>query len=250
VPSNHLDDDGFHLGCWLGYQRALSAAGNLPATRVAALTACAMTWQHPTGSTEARLEVALAYASEHGHLHPADDETYQGQPLGAWLAEQWASARDGTLPRPYRRALKDIDPWWNPPWPRTWQRTCSQLRTRARQVRLSIPVTAPPNGADPLTHWLDEQFDLFPTLTRGQQRQLAALLRHDPLAPALLPTHDSEPAHTHAAGLRAARHFYRTHHHLRSTPRPRRTHLPGRLLPPGTVDRPAAPPGRQPPATS
>ncbi|MEU3568804.1 Helicase associated domain protein [Kitasatospora sp. NPDC036755] len=215
VPSNHLDDDGFHLGCWLGYQRARKAADNLPATRVAQLTACAVTWQHPLDSTEARLTLALAYASEHGHLHPEDDETYQGQPLGAWLAGQRAKARNATLPRPYRHALKDIDPWWNPAWPHNWQRSCSRLRARAREVPLAIPITTPPDDADPLTHWLDEQYDLFPTLMHGQQRQLTALLRHDVLAPALRPTRDGSPAHTHAQGLRAARRYYRTHHHLR-----------------------------------
>ncbi|WP_171480965.1 helicase associated domain-containing protein [Streptomyces griseoviridis] len=40
VPSNYIDAAGFHLGCWLGYQRALKLAGNLNPARTAALATC------------------------------------------------------------------------------------------------------------------------------------------------------------------------------------------------------------------
>ncbi|MBV9025016.1 MAG: Helicase associated domain protein, partial [Streptomycetaceae bacterium] len=213
VPSNHITPDGFHLGCWLGYQRALKAAGNLSAARVAALATCNMPWAHPKNSTETFLDIAQAYAREHGHLLPAPNETYQSRPLGKWLSEQRRQAADGTLPGPYQRALKDIDRWWNPAWPEEWQRMCARARTHGKS--LAIPVGPLPADADALTRWLDEQFDTFPTLAKGQQAQLAALpLQHDPLALALRRPLGSQAA-THARGLRAARRFYRTHQHLR-----------------------------------
>ncbi|AZS89586.1 DEAD/DEAH box helicase [Streptomyces griseoviridis] len=211
VPSNYIDAAGFHLGCWLGYQRALKLAGNLTPARTAALATCKMTWSHPKGSTEHYLHLAQAYASEHGHLLAEPAHKFRGRPLGQWLAEQRQAAADGTLPPPYERALKDIDPYWNPSWPREWQRMC----TRARAGRLTIPAGPLPTHADDLTRWLDEQFDAFPTLTKGQQSQLAALaLRHDPLALALRRPHGHQ-ARTHAQGLRAARRFFRRHQHLR-----------------------------------
>ncbi|WNO76940.1 Helicase associated domain protein [Streptomyces sp. AM8-1-1] len=213
VPSNHITPDGFHLGCWLGYQRALKAAGNLSAARAAALATCNMPWAHPNNSTETFLDIAQAYAREHGHLLPKPKATYQGRPLGEWLAEQRRQATGGNLPAPYQRALKDIDRWWNPAWPHEWQRMCARARSHGKA--LAIPAGPLPADADTITRWLDGQVDTFPTLAKGQQAQLAALpLQHDPLAPALRRPLGSQVA-THAHGLRAARRFYRHHQHLR-----------------------------------
>jgi superfamily II DNA or RNA helicase len=213
VPSNHITADGFHLGCWLGYQRALKAAGSLSAARVAALATCNMPWAHPKDSTETFLDIAQAYARERGHLLPAPTQTYQGRPLGEWLAEQRRQATDGTLPAPYQRALKDIDRWWNPAWPEQWQCMCA--RARIYGAALALWAGPLPADADDITRWLDEQFDSFPTLAKGQQAQLAALpLQHDALALALRRPLGSQ-AVAHAHGLRAARRFYRRHQHLR-----------------------------------
>ncbi|MFJ5829548.1 Helicase associated domain protein [Streptomyces sp. NPDC093089] len=213
VPSNHITPDGFHLGCWLGYQRALKSSGSLAPARVAALATCNMTWAYPRDSTETFLETAQAYARHHGHLLPEPAQTYQRKPLGQWLAEQRRLANEGALPAPYRRALKDIDPWWNPAWPHAWQRMCARARTPG--TSLVIHNSLPPAQADEITQWLDEQFDIFPTLTQGQQAQLDALPLPDaPLALALRRPFGPQ-ATTHAHGLRAARRFYRNHQHLR-----------------------------------
>lgn len=214
VPSSHITDDGFHLGCWLGYQRALKAAGHLPAARVAALATFNITWRHDPDSTEAFLETAQAYAREHGHLLPRDaQETYQRRPLAQWLLQQRRQDDEGALPDPYRRALRDIDRWWNPHWSDAWQRTLARVRDCS-----SPPVITsgpPPGDADHATRWLDRQFDMFPTLEKEQRQQLAALPFTDsPLALALHRT----PTNHFAGGLRAARHFYRQHHHLRVPP--------------------------------
>ncbi|MFC8717077.1 Helicase associated domain protein [Kitasatospora sp. NPDC057198] len=213
VPSNYVAPDGFHLGCWLGYQRALKAAGNLSAPRAAALATCNMVWAHAKDSTESYLETAQDYAHRHGHLVPEPALTHQGRPLGQWLAQQRDQDDAGALPVPYRRALESIDPWWNPSWPRQWQRMCAAARTRKTALNLSPGPL--PRDADTLTRWLDEQFDLFPALARGQRNQLAALpLQDDPLALGLRHPADTQAA-THAQGLRAARRFFRARGHLR-----------------------------------
>lgn len=214
VPSNHITDDGFHLGCWLGYQRALKTAGHLPAARVAALATFNITWRHDPDSTEAFLDTAQAYAREHGHLLPRDaQETYQRRPLAQWLLQQRRQDDEGTLPDPYRRALKDIDRWWNPRWSDAWQRALTRVRDST-----SPPVIIPgplPGDADHVARWLDRQFDMFPTLEKEQRQQLAALPFKD--SPLVLALHRATTNHF-AGGLRAARHFYRQHHHLRVPP--------------------------------
>ncbi|WP_079074863.1 Helicase associated domain protein [Streptomyces atriruber] len=214
VPSNHITDDGFHLGCWLGYQRALKAAGHLSAARVAALATFNLAWHHHPDSTETFLETAQAYAREHGHLLPHDpQESYQRRPLAQWLLQQRRRDDENALPAPYRRALRDIDRWWNPHWPDAWQRTLIQVRDRTSPPAIT---GGPLDGdADPATRWLDRQFDMFPTLDKAQRQQLAALpFKNSPLALAL---HRSPTDHF-AGGLRAARHFYRQHHHLNVPP--------------------------------
>ncbi|MEU0354351.1 Helicase associated domain protein [Streptomyces cyaneofuscatus] len=208
VPSNHITEDAFHLGCWLGYQRALKAAGNLAALRTAAL---GMAWDHPADSTEAFLDTAQAYAREHGHLLPRDpQETYQDRPLAQWLLEQRRRDDEGTLPRPYQCALLDIDRWWNPQWPDEWQRTLIQVRDAT--PRPAIHAGPLERHASHTTQWLDRQFDLFPNLSKPQRQQLSALpLKDSPLSLAL----HRVPTNRFARGLRTARHYYRQHGHLR-----------------------------------
>lgn len=131
-------------------------------------------------------------------------------PLAPTRTTHLDQAHQGPLVR--KQALKDIDPWWNPAWPQAWQRMCA--RARAADTPLSLCPGPLPAEADDLTRWLDEQFDAFPALAKGQLTQLAALpLQHDPLALALhAPAGHKDTTHAH--GLRAARRFYRRHQHL------------------------------------
>ncbi|MFI6555929.1 Helicase associated domain protein [Streptomyces griseus] len=211
VPSNHITEDAFHLGCWLGYQRALKAAGHLADLRVVALAALGMAWDHPADSTEAFLDTAQSYARQHRHLLPRDpQETYQGRPLAQWLLEQRRRDDEGTLPRPYQRALLDIDRWWNPHWPDEWQRTLIQVRNAT--PRPAIHAGPLDRHASHITQWLDRQFDLFPSLSKPQRQQLSALpFKDSPLSLAL----QRVPTNRFARGLRTARHYYRHHGHLR-----------------------------------
>lgn len=214
VGSDHVDDDGFHLGWWIGYQRCLKAAGNLAPDRIRDLDRLGMNWPHPVGSAEHYLALARAYHHRHGHLLPEPTDTFRRHPLGAWLEQQRTDHTAGTLPHRYAQALTGIDRYWNPSWPHTWQRTHAAARRRAHAGALAIPVTDTQAEADDLTRWLDIQVDKFTSLHAGQREQLAGLLPADPLAVALRNPRSSHER-AFAALVRAARRFRRTHGHLR-----------------------------------
>jgi hypothetical protein len=67
------------------------------------------------GSREERfahnLEVARAYAEEHGHLRPRKAERPQGVNLYQWLKNQETRIRRGTMPAVRRAALEDLSAW-------------------------------------------------------------------------------------------------------------------------------------------
>ncbi|WP_439673359.1 Helicase associated domain protein [Embleya sp. MST-111070] len=214
VDSDHIDENGFQLGWWIGYQRSLKAAGNLAPERICALAQLGMSWPHSADSAEHHLALARAWRHRHGHLLPEPTETFRKQPLGAWLEHQRAKHTAGTLPRRYAQALAGIDRHWNPAWPHAWQRMHAAALVRARGGALAIPLTHAQAEADDLTRWLDAQFDAFPALRSGQREQLAGLLPADPLAIGLRnPRSSGEKEFCHL--LRAARRFRRTHGHLR-----------------------------------
>lgn len=211
VPSRYLGPDRFYLGWWLGHQRCLRLNGLLREDRVDALDAYGMRWEHPRHSIEFRLQVAREYAATYGHLAPLADETFQGTRIGRWMARCKQEAHDGTWPRPYERALGEIDPWWNAPWPKRWQHTYVRALAAARAGALDFPglhVTA-----DTLAIWLDQQIDLMPELHPDQRNLLGALPFDHPLA--LLLRRPRSPAErAFAEGLRAARAFRREYRHL------------------------------------
>ncbi|MFF9667033.1 helicase associated domain-containing protein [Streptomyces althioticus] len=85
------------------------------------------------------LGLARAYTAEHGHLCPAPGDHRDGFPLGAWLTGLRRQARRGTVPQ--APLLTAIDPWWNPPWPLTWQRRYGSVRTHTRSEGPLDPTT-------------------------------------------------------------------------------------------------------------
>jgi hypothetical protein len=172
-----------------------------------------MIWEHPRHSIEFTLQVARDYAARHGHLAPRCDERFGGMRLGRWIAERRREARADTLPTPYRRALQDINPWWNATWQADWQRTYAAGLAAARAGTLTFPDLHPRTAQSPLTRWLDQQIAALPALHPHQHNLLGALPLHHPLA-LLLRRPRGIQEWAFARGLRHAREFRRTHHHL------------------------------------
>ncbi|RAJ70637.1 MULTISPECIES: helicase associated domain-containing protein [unclassified Streptomyces] len=132
---------GFPLGVWLADQRKAYNAEILPGERVRQLDALGMVWNAHDHAFGEGLTVARAWADEHGHLlAPVSAVTAGGFPIGAWLKNMRAAARQAveaaaaheqSMPVPpggwglsesRQDALDAIDPGWCPVWDTGWQR--------------------------------------------------------------------------------------------------------------------------------
>ncbi|MFI6875776.1 helicase associated domain-containing protein [Streptomyces sp. NPDC050400] len=82
---------GFSLGVWLADQRKAYNAEVLEAERVRQLDALGMVWNAHDHAFDEGLAVARAWAEEHGHLLAPVSEG--GFPIGVWLKNQRAAAR-------------------------------------------------------------------------------------------------------------------------------------------------------------
>ncbi|AJP00196.1 helicase [Streptomyces cyaneogriseus subsp. noncyanogenus] len=131
VPQTYEDTTGYPLGRWLTWQRHLHTTGALDPARTQALERLGVIWDPRQQAFERGLAHAAAYAARNGHLAVPVDCLHDGFPLGRWLATQRTRAHDLTAQR--TAALTAVDPWWNPPWPITWQRAYHTARRQIQQ---------------------------------------------------------------------------------------------------------------------
>ncbi|MCQ9178685.1 Helicase associated domain protein [Streptomyces sp. IBSBF 2953] len=204
VPQTYEDTTGYTLGRWLTWQRHLHTIGALDPARGQALERLGIIWDPRQQAFERGLAHATAYAARHGHLAAPVDETHDGFPLGRWLSTQRTRAHALTPPR--TAALTALDPWWNPPWPITWQRAY-------HAARLGLGQTEHVARAE---EWLDTQYTQAGRLHPGQHQLLKELGRDLPDTTAPSPQDTQMPARERAfqRGLAAARAFQEREGHL------------------------------------
>ncbi|MFF7717658.1 transposase [Streptomyces sp. NPDC007988] len=151
------------------------------------------------------LEQARLHVERYGHLAPV---TASG--LGRWLANRRAEAPSLTVEQ--TQQLRELDEWWNPPWPIDWQRAWHRAHAHVREHG---PVDGGDNpGGLPrwLERWLRHQINQHEQLHRGQQQLLAdlGLTRHEVERFVAWPER-RRPA---ADGLARARAYVARHGHL------------------------------------
>ncbi|MFI6567050.1 Helicase associated domain protein [Streptomyces sp. NPDC050534] len=121
------------------------------------------------------LEHARRHVRAVGHLavpHPRAG-LREGFDLGRWLANRRADATSLTAEQVVQ--LRELDAWWNPPWPISWQRTWYEARTFVQHHR---PVGGGNNlaGLPPwLERWLRRQIIDYEQLHEEQRRLLGEL---------------------------------------------------------------------------
>jgi len=98
VPKNHVADDGFALGAWVGTRRYERRAGTLTAVRVAELDALGMVWDPLDARYRAGVDHLRAYTAEWGHAKvPKNHVTDDGFTLGGWVSTRRRERKAGTL---------------------------------------------------------------------------------------------------------------------------------------------------------
>ncbi|GAA2274236.1 hypothetical protein GCM10010430_70280 [Kitasatospora cystarginea] len=124
------------------------------------------------------------WAREHGgSLAAPARAAIGGYAIGAWLAGLRAAAEvpagePGALDPQRRAALQEIDPWWAPRWPITWQRTYSVARvwwleSDGRVDWATLPLETAFEGE--ALRWVRAQRAGWAELDQEQQDLLAAL---------------------------------------------------------------------------
>ncbi|MEV5427599.1 DEAD/DEAH box helicase [Streptomyces sp. DH1] len=205
VPQTHEDTTGYPLGRWLTWQRHLHTTGALDPARTQALEHLGIIWDPRQQAFERGLAHAAAYAAHNGHLAVPVDYLHDDFPLGRWLATQRTRAHDLTAQR--AAALTALDPWWNPPWPITWQRAYHTARRQIEQEGAAVSSAG---------EWCTDQQKRAHDLHPEQRRLLVSLGLNAMKAPAPRAGNSALSARERAfeRGLAAARAYREREGHL------------------------------------
>ncbi|MER5642774.1 Helicase associated domain protein [Kitasatospora sp. NPDC002227] len=236
VPYSALvgENGNYPLGKWLSDRRGENAAGELASYRVEMLDALGMIWSVSDARFETGLDWARVWAKGHGgSLAAPSRASVGGYAIGSWLSELRASAQvpadqPGALSPDRRRALEDIDPFWCPTWPITWQRTYATARqwwleADGRVNWAQLPVDTVFEG-EQLGRWVQAQRASWPRLEGDQRDLLTAIgIEADPELMAAKAAADAKPTVSRTDrfqhGLAALAQFMEREGHVR-VPRP------------------------------
>ncbi|MEE1782785.1 Helicase associated domain protein [Streptomyces sp. SP17BM10] len=187
VPYSALvgENGNYPLGKWLSDRRGENANGELAPHRVEMLDALGMIWSVSDARFEAGLDWARVWAKGHGgSLAAPARASIGGYAIGTWLSELRAAAQvpagePGALAPQRRAALEEIDPWWCPHWPITWQRSYAVARQWWLEADglvdwTSLPVETVFEG-EQLGRWVRAQRACWPDLVEEQQDLLTAI---------------------------------------------------------------------------
>ncbi|WP_436986498.1 Helicase associated domain protein [Streptomyces sp. enrichment culture] len=224
VPYEYRTPDGFALGVWIARQRSSRNRGELSAERVGQLDELGMIWAHAEVAFAEGLSAARGWAAEHGHLLAPADAMWEGYPVGLWLKNQRAVARQGKggqgavgLSAQRRRALENIDPSWCPSWSVSWQRCFHLARLHVRSGKV-LPEEAGclvVQGED-LGQWAVSQRRQWDTLGAARQWLLREELGLGPLQDSekVIAAPRRTRAQVWAANVAAARQYQQREGHL------------------------------------
>ncbi|MDY0816253.1 DEAD/DEAH box helicase [Kitasatospora purpeofusca] len=253
VPYSALvgENGNYPLGKWLSDRRGENANGELASYRVEMLDALGMIWSVSDARFEAGLDWARVWAKGHGgSLAAPARASVGGYAIGTWLSELRAAAQvpageQGALSPERRRALEEIDPWWCPAWPITWQRAYATARlwwldTDGLVDWARLPEDTVYEG-EQLGRWVKAQRGGWPDLEENQRDLLAAIgIEADPELVAAKAAAEAKPTRSRTdrfqQGLAALAAFVERERHPR-VPRPHKEPVESMEAGPGGAEQ-------------
>ena len=208
--------------------------GELAPHRVAMLDGFGMIWSVSDARFEAGLDWARVWAKAHGgSLAAPARASIGGYAIGTWLSELRSAAQvpadqPGALDPQRRAALEEIDPWWCPTWPITWQRAYATARQWWLESDGHVDWTVLPESTvfegEQLGRWVQAQRAGWPGLEEEERDLLTAIgIEEDQELVAAKATVDAKPKLSRtdrfAFGIAALAAFVKQHGHPR-VPRP------------------------------
>ncbi|MFJ7201121.1 MULTISPECIES: helicase associated domain-containing protein [unclassified Streptomyces] len=157
---------------------------------------------------------ARAYAAVHGHLAMSKNAEFDGFLLGRWLMNQRIRSRAPGLGDARDQALAALDPWWNPPWPLSWQQAYYQARARTENGGSPTLESDAASGEGRLGAWLYAQRVQFDELHPDQQRLLSGIGITASATAYPSEGHPAERGGQRNMGLTHARAYAAAHGHL------------------------------------
>ncbi|EST27853.1 hypothetical protein N566_23195, partial [Streptomycetaceae bacterium MP113-05] len=181
--------EGYPVGQWVSEQRRAFTDGGLRPHRWEMLDELGMVWDVADARFQHGLIAARAYYEEFGTLAASRDAVIDGFAVGQWLENLRKGVMAVTEKRD--RALREIDEYWNPAWPVSWQRRYAALADllEGETGEDRVPDVAPGvrvNGID-IGTWLQQQTSPagWAQLAARQRQLLEKLGITAPAVPAL-----------------------------------------------------------------
>ncbi|MFD6691047.1 Helicase associated domain protein [Streptomyces bacillaris] len=189
VPYGHREG-ATPLGQWVSEQRRAYGAGEMSGQRARRLEELGMVWSEVDERFQENLAAAKAYYEQRWSLCAPRTATALDRPVGQWLSNlRRPGALDGHPE--WEKALRAVDPYWNPAWSPVWQRHYAALHglVAEESVLAYVDPGVTVHGMD-IGRWLARQTQpaVWAKLLPGQRELLERIGVTPPAAaPAVTP---------------------------------------------------------------
>ena len=117
LTTSFVCDDGYLLGAWVANQRNEYTRGELDASRAERLSKLpGWVWKTHEASWEEKFSTVERFIEIHGHARVPAKCSFEGQRIGAWVAQQRMKYKQDVLREDRARRLSELPGWeWNAP---------------------------------------------------------------------------------------------------------------------------------------
>ena len=172
VAQDFIASTGEKLGNWIGVQRRVYKAGEMPAVRQKKLESLGIVWSPSKAHWDEMLSYARDFRDKMGHLMiPAGHLVTNGSDLGCWIQRQRQKFRDGTLSDARTAKLNELGMVWDP-YGETWDIMFELAKEYQKEYKnLDVPCSFRTENGDCLGEWISGQKKAYKSKKLSPQRQ-------------------------------------------------------------------------------